>query len=90
MSSNKTRTRNHGDCREPYNHDELARQVRLSQDIDQFYRQLAVRRVFTHLALDQVEAVRLAASLATDLNGNIPNAVYEFLDSPHTKQDQLD
>ena len=37
-----------------------------------------------------VEAVRLATSLPTDLNGNVPNAVHEFLDSPHTKRDLSD
>ena len=64
----------------PYRTEELSNLCNLSVDQDYTYRLIAVRRVLTHPGVDRDEALAIAQAMKGDENGNVRDAVYQFLD----------
>ena len=64
----------------PYSSEELSNLGDLCRDQDPAYRLVAVRRVLTHPAMDPEKALAAADSMRGDDDGNVRDAVYQFLD----------
>ena len=64
----------------PYGSEELLILRTLCRDQDPAYRMVAVRRVLTHPAMDPEKALAVANSMRTDDDGNVRDAVHQFLD----------
>ena len=69
------------DMKVPYTAAELSKLGAMRKDSDAGYRTFVVRRVFTHPGMDPGEAVVAATLMKGDRNGNIRDAVYQFLES---------
>ena len=64
----------------PYRSEELSILCDLCRDQDADYRLVAVRRVLTHPAMDLENALAAADSMRGDDDGNVRDAVHQFLD----------
>ena len=64
----------------PYRWEELLILCDLCSDQDPSYRLVAVRRVLTHHAIDPEKALAVANSMRNDDDGNVRDAVHQFLD----------
>ena len=69
------------DMKVPYTAAELSKLGAMRKDSDAGYRTFVVRRVFTHPGMDPGEAVVAATLMKGDRNGNVRDAVYQFLES---------
>lgn len=69
------------DMKIPYAAAELSRLGVLRNDADPAFRVFVVRCVFTHPEMDPAEAASNAVLMKGDQNGNVRDAVYQFLDS---------
>ena len=65
----------------PYREDELWALCCLCSDAEPAYRILAIRRVLAHPNMDRERSGAIAVPLKVDENGNVRDAVYQFLDS---------
>ena len=63
-----------------YRTEELSNLCNLCRDQDPTYRLIAVRRVLTHPGVDPDEALATAEAMKGDENGNVRDAVHQFLD----------
>ena len=68
------------DMKVPYSAPELSKLGAMSKDPDAGYRAFVVRRVFAHPGMDPEEAVVAATFMKGDRNGNVRDAVYQFLE----------
>ena len=69
------------DMKVPYTAAELSKLGAMCKDSDAGYRTFVVRRVFAHPGMDPGEAVVAATLMKGDLNGNVRDAVYQFVES---------
>ena len=72
----------------PYRPEELLSLCGLCSDQDPSYRLVAVRRVLTHRAIDPEKALEVANSMKSDDDGNVRDAVHQFLDQRTLKRRQ--
>ena len=68
------------DGRISYRAEELSNLCDLRRDQDPAYRLIAVRRVLTHPGVDPNEALAIARIMKGDDDGNVRDAVHQFLD----------
>ena len=68
------------DMKVPYSAPELSKLGAMRKDPDAGYRAFVVRRVFAHPGMDPEEAVVAATFMKRDRNGNVGDAVYQFLE----------
>ena len=64
----------------PFLSEELLKMCILCRDEDPAYRLVAMRRILTHSAMDPEEAFAAADSMRDDDDGNVRDAVHQFLD----------
>ena len=64
----------------PYRSEELSILCALCRDQDPAYRLVAVRRVLTHPGMDPEKTLAVADSMRGDDDGNVRDAVHQFLD----------
>ena len=64
----------------PYRSEDLLSLCTLCRDQEPAYRLAAVRRVLTHSAMDPMKALAAANSMRGDADGNVRDAVHQFLD----------
>ncbi len=64
----------------PYSSEELSILCDLCRDQDPAYRLVAVHRVLTHPGMDPEKALAAADSMRSDDDGNVRDAVHQFLD----------
>ena len=64
----------------PYRSEELSILRALCKDQDPAYRLVSVRRVLTHPRMDPEKALTIADSMRGDDDGNVRDAVHQFLD----------
>ncbi len=64
----------------PFRSEDLLCLCALCRDREPAYRQVAVRRVLTHPAMDPTKALATADSMRNDDTGNVRDAVHQFLD----------
>ena len=69
------------DMKIPYTAADLSKLGALRNDADPAFRVFVVRRVFTHPGTDPAEVASNAILMKGDQNGNVRDAVYQFLDS---------
>ena len=69
------------DSKVPYTAADLARLGALRNDSDAAFRAFVVRRVLAHPGIDPSESAAAAELMKGDQNGNVRDAVYQFLDS---------
>ena len=70
----------------PYRPEELLSLCGLCSDQDHSYRMVAVRRVLAHHAIDPVKALAMANSMRSDDDGNVRDAVHQFLNQRAEKR----
>ena len=68
------------DTKVPYTAAELSKLGAMWKDSDAGYRTFVVRRIFAHPGMDRGEAVAAARLMKDDRNGNVRDAVYQFLE----------
>ena len=66
----------------PYTATELSKLGAMRADSGAGYRTFVVRRIFAHPGMDPGEAVVAATLMKGDRNGNVRDAVYQFLEFP--------
>ena len=64
----------------PYRSEDLLTLCDLCSDQDPSYRLVAVRRVLTHHGIDPEKALTVANEMRSDDDGNVRDAVHQFLD----------
>ena len=73
------------DMRIPYTAADLSKLCAVPNDSDTSFRSFVVRRVFAHPGMDPGEAFSKATLMRGDENGDVRDAVYQFLDSSEGK-----
>ena len=68
------------DVKVPYTAADLSKLGAMRNDTDAAFRVFVVRRVFAHPGMDPDEAVSAAVFMKGDPNGDVRDAVYQFLD----------
>ena len=68
------------DVKVPYTAADLSKLGAMRNDTDAAFRVFVVRRVFAHPGMDPDEAVSAAVLMKGDPNGDVRDAVYQFLD----------